>query len=37
VHFVSDEEVDQRAGYAAKIGATTDAARPLALARPRGN
>jgi hypothetical protein len=29
VHIVTDEDVVKRAGYAAKIGSATDAARPL--------
>lgn len=31
VHVVTDEEFESRSGYAAKIGAVTDAARPLTL------
>jgi predicted nucleotidyltransferase len=31
VHIVTDEELDSPSGYAAKIGAVTDAARPLTL------
>jgi pyruvate,water dikinase len=31
VHFVSDEDIEQRTSYASKIGAVTDAARPLPL------
>jgi hypothetical protein len=33
VHFVSDEDVAKRSSYAIKIGAVTDAARPLSLKR----
>lgn len=33
VHVVTDEDIAARAGYAAKIGAVTDAARPLQLGR----
>ncbi len=33
VHFVSDEDIARQTSYAAKIGAITDAARPLALGR----
>jgi hypothetical protein len=35
VHYVTDEDVARGSSYAAKIGAVTDAARPLTLA-PRG-
>ena len=31
VHVVTDEDIAQRTSYAAKIGAVTDAARPLAM------
>ena len=31
VHFVSDEDIARQTSYAAKIGAVTDAARPLPL------
>jgi hypothetical protein len=31
VHVVTDEELESPTGYAAKIGAVTDAARPLTL------
>ncbi|MCA9735629.1 nucleotidyltransferase domain-containing protein [candidate division KSB1 bacterium] len=31
VHFVTDEDIANRTGYASKIGAVTDAARPLAV------
>jgi hypothetical protein len=34
LHFVTDDDVARRAGYAAKIGAATDAARPLPLGSP---
>jgi predicted nucleotidyltransferase len=34
VHYVTDEDVASGSSYAAKIGAVTDAARPLALAPP---
>jgi hypothetical protein len=33
VHFVTDEDLRRRTSYAVKIGAVTDAARPLALGR----
>jgi hypothetical protein len=32
VHYVTDEDIAKQTTYAAKIGAVTDAARPLALA-----
>jgi len=32
VHFVTDEDIEKRTSYAAKIDAVTDAARPLTLA-----
>jgi predicted nucleotidyltransferase len=31
VHYVDDKEVEKKSGFAAKIGAVTDAARPLPL------
>jgi len=31
VHFVTDEDVEHKTSYAVKIGAITDAARPLTL------
>jgi len=31
VHYVTDEDIESRSSYAAKIGAVTDAARPLPL------
>ena len=31
LHIVTDEDIDRKESYAAKIGAVTDAARPLAL------
>jgi hypothetical protein len=31
IHWVTDEDIRQRTSYAVKIGAVTDAARPLAL------
>ena len=31
VHVVTDEDLESPTGYAAKIGAVTDAARPLTL------
>jgi hypothetical protein len=34
VHVVTDDEVARKAGYAAKIGAAADAARPLPLGSP---
>jgi len=34
VRYVSDDEIARQAPFAAKIGAVTDAARPLPLARP---
>jgi hypothetical protein len=33
VHFVTDEDIEKRTSFAAKIDAVTDAARPLPLAR----
>jgi hypothetical protein len=33
VHFVTDEDLEKKTSYAAKIGAVTDAARPLPLGR----
>jgi len=33
VHYVTDEDIEKQTSYAAKIGAVTDAARPLRLAR----
>ncbi len=33
VHFVTDADIEQKTSYASKIGAVTDAARPLALGR----
>ena len=33
VHFVTDQDLADKTSYAAKIGAVTDAARPLALGR----
>jgi hypothetical protein len=35
LHMVTDADIARRDGYASKIGAATDAARPLALGRPR--
>lgn len=32
VHYVTDEDIEKQTSYAAKIGAVTDAARPLPLA-----
>jgi len=32
VHFVTDKDVEMKSSYAAKIGAVTDAARPLTMA-----
>ena len=37
VHFVTDEDIARGTSYAAKIGAVTDAARPLALAPSEGS
>jgi len=34
VHFVTDGDIDKQTSYAAKIGAVTDAARPLTLGTP---
>ncbi len=31
IHLITDEDIASRTSYAAKIGAVTDAARPLAL------
>jgi hypothetical protein len=31
VHYVTDEDIEQKSSYAAKIGAATDAARPLKM------
>ncbi len=31
VHFISDEEIERKVGYAARIGAITDPARPLKM------
>jgi hypothetical protein len=36
VHYVTDEDVANGSSFAAKIGAVTDAARPLALAPSGG-
>jgi hypothetical protein len=33
VHWVTDEDIAKRTSFAVKIGAITDAARPLSLAR----
>jgi hypothetical protein len=33
VHYVTDEDIEKRTNCAVKIGAVTDAARPLALGR----
>jgi pyruvate,water dikinase len=35
VHFVTDEDIANRTSYAVKIGAVTDAARPLPLEKPK--
>lgn len=35
VHIVTDEDISARTSYASKIGAVTDAARPLALGSPK--
>lgn len=35
VHLVTDEDIAQKTSYAVKIGAVTDAARPLSLLNPR--
>ncbi len=34
VHLVTDEDIERQGSYAAKIGAITDAARPLTMGRP---
>jgi hypothetical protein len=34
VHFVADEDLESPSGYATKIGAVTDAARPLPVGEP---
>lgn len=34
VHYVTDEDIEKRSSYAIKIGAVSDAARPVALGRP---
>ncbi|MCX6827304.1 MAG: hypothetical protein NTV06_08595, partial [candidate division Zixibacteria bacterium] len=34
VHIVTDEDIDQKSSFAVKIGAVTDAARPLPLKNP---
>jgi len=34
VHYITDEDIDQRTSFAVKIDAVTDAARPLALGGP---
>ena len=36
VHVVTDDDIERRTVFAAKIGAVTDAARPLPLRRPDG-
>ena len=36
VHVVTDEDIERRTSFAAKIGAVTDAARPLAIGRGAG-
>ena len=33
IHFVTDEDIAHKTSFAAKIGAATDAARPLPLGR----
>jgi hypothetical protein len=33
IHFVTDDDIQKQTSYAAKIGAVTDAARPLRLSR----
>ena len=35
VHLVTDEDIARRSSYAVKIGAITDAARPLRLSPPK--
>jgi pyruvate,water dikinase len=35
VHIITDEDIEKRLGYAARIGAVTDPARPLALGTVR--
>jgi hypothetical protein len=34
VHVITDEDIARRTSYASKVGAVTDAARPLALGKP---
>ncbi len=36
VHYVTDDDIDRKTSYAVKIGAVTDAARPLPLGRAEG-
>jgi pyruvate, water dikinase len=31
IHFILDEDIRKRTSFAAKIGATTDAARPIPI------
>jgi len=35
IHIVTDEDIARKDSYAMKIGAVTDAARPLSLMKPR--
>ncbi len=35
IHFITDEDIEKQLGYAARIGAVTDPARPLALGTVR--
>jgi hypothetical protein len=36
VHFVTDDDIEKKTSFAAKIGAVTDAARPLTLGNKTG-
>jgi len=36
VHYITDDDVRRKTSFAAKVGAVTDAARPLAMKGPRG-
>jgi hypothetical protein len=36
IHYVTDDDIEKQTSYAAKIGAVTDAARPLRLSRREG-
>jgi hypothetical protein len=37
VHIVTDADIERKVGFAAKIGAITDAARPLAMKNSSGS